>query len=138
MVSAIRICDAVIAKDLVSAPRPRSNSLTTVPRKESRYPLASFCNRNDAASIVLNRLSQASAFVISPPVMSIRGRIPLFDFIIPVVCLLDMTCSNQHQYHRRDVGAYLNSGQWFDAPVFIITCVVARLTFFLKPGQVSM
>lgn len=33
------------------------------PRRESRYPLASFCSRNDAASIVRNRLLMAVRWI---------------------------------------------------------------------------
>ena len=62
-----------------------------VPRRESRYPFASFCSRKDAASIVRKRLFEISVSVH-------RGLavecvfVPFLDFIIPVVCLFDVTC----------------------------------------------
>ena len=63
-----------------------------------------------------------------------RGSVPLLDFVVPVIRFLDMTCWQEHQHRPPGV-----SGAWNNpnAPVFIITCVVARLTFFLKPGSRS-
>jgi hypothetical protein len=79
-----------------------------VPRSESRYPLASFCNRNDAASIVLKRLSKVSAYGLCR-VLSGHRSVPLLDFIIPVVCLFDMTCSNCVSATRRRIRSVAES-----------------------------
>lgn len=58
---------------------------------------------------------------------------PLLDFVVSIVRLLDMTYASVLE--RAGCGRV--SGRWegkdSQVPVFIITWVVARLTFFLKP-----
>lgn len=67
--------------------------------------------------------------------------VPLLHFVIAVIRLLDMACrdasivSNEIVWPPSPPGI---EGVWrrqreINVPVFIITCVVARLTFFLKP-----
>lgn len=56
--------------------------------------------------------------------------VPFFDFVIAIVGLLDMTCI------EKSVKTVVVGGAretWADKPVFIMTCVVARFTFFLNP-----
>ncbi|KAE8159024.1 hypothetical protein BDV40DRAFT_248563 [Aspergillus tamarii] len=66
--------------------------------------------------------------------------LPLFDFIVTIVCPLHMTCtsytisatgrrSQQQLLGRLEPRRY----KIMYIPVFIMTWVVARLTFFLNP-----
>lgn len=63
--------------------------------------------------------------------MSISGcrGIPLFYLVIAVVCLFNMTCRHI-SIKERFAAVYYHI-----LPVFIITCVVARFTFFLNPAR---
>lgn len=81
--------------------------------------------------MVLNRLLHVSVFecVVA---MFPWGSVPLLDFVVPVIRFLDMTCWRARQQGPPEVWDAWNKT---NAPVFIITCVVARLTFFLKPAS---
>jgi hypothetical protein len=54
---------------------------------------------------------------------------PFFDLVIAIACLLNMP-------YNTSVRIALNTriSKQRNSPVFIITCVVARFTFFLKPA----
>lgn len=55
--------------------------------------------------------------------------LPLLDFVVPIVCPLDVPCVMQVSSRPPRTWAVCT------IPVFIITWVVARLTFFLNPAH---
>ncbi|KAB8220582.1 hypothetical protein BDV33DRAFT_90595 [Aspergillus novoparasiticus] len=72
--------------------------------------------------------------------LNLSMPLPFFDFIVTIVCSLHMTCtgynilatgyrSQQQSLGRLEPRGYI----MMYIPVFIMTWVVARLTFFLNP-----
>lgn len=58
------------------------------------------------------------------------GALPLLYFIVTIVGSLDMPCG-----HKSVIGSSSEVSRPVIIPVFIITWVVARLTFFLNPAH---
>lgn len=62
----------------------------------------------------------------------IHGSAPFFHLIVSIIGLLDMS----YVHRVREKSPKLSSDNFNEeasSPVFIMTCVVARLIFFLKP-----
>ena len=102
-------------------------SRTYAPRNESRYPFASFCKRFAAASIVRYRLRITYQKELVQKEHTFGSSAPLFNLVVAVIRPLDMPWTRCISF------IYFQLGGREYSPAFIITCVVARLTFFMKP-----